>query len=319
MRKNLILLMAVLIIGLGLSACTGVKNPKTTAEIQADCLKIQPIQSNLTELTSFKVDSTSLSTDLFVAQVTIELKTLKETVKAKVTMNYKKFKETWYVDTSEIKIITATISDLDSLKAQAALKIADNLLKAGHYDGTAFQNAPVITLTKNLGDGILTTTFVREGAHGFWTNKVEGTINGTYDLNQGWTFALGDNTYTETSHWAGNYELKHFVYNGDTPTLDDSFPLILTGSLRLDVDAQGNETVISDLIAEFIINGKSIFANGNVDWLRDAPNTRGIVFHYGAGASQTITLLCEFDESMNFEPYFTGTVNGIFYVLAVTK
>lgn len=307
MRRIMIILMVAILVTL--SGCNEDKFPKSDDEIQADCLKIQAVQSSLVELVSFEIDYRSFNGEYFIVKVKIDLLTDYEEVKADVVMNYKKHNNTWFVDTSEI-IITAVISSKlpDESLARSVLT-AEELLPYQYGRGVVDQNAMTLNLDQNTGDGTITYHFSQDGGNLLWTWKNEGTVLLTYDLNKRWVPTNQDQTYTETMDWDGVYRMDFYTTPGtDTP---DPIAITLTGSLTLDVDAQGDEMISGNLVGQFTISGTEYNVEGVIDRVTEnyyKPNTRGIRFVYGSDNEALMMFVSFYEGPIN--TYYEGNALG---------
>ena len=165
MKKIILILLASLMM---MSGCTSEKLPKSDEEIQADCLKIQEIQSNLIELVSFKVNTRAFEGDYFVVKSTIELLTEKDDVKADVLMKYKKHTNTWFVDYSEINMISVISTEMPSESLILSVFNVDNDLP-GRYEGSLFNKPTTLSLIDNPGNGTITYHFAQQEKNLIWT------------------------------------------------------------------------------------------------------------------------------------------------------
>jgi hypothetical protein len=306
MRITIIILIAAILVSL--TGCRTEKFPKSDDEIQADCLKIQAIQSNLVELVSFTIDYRSFIGEDFVVKGKIDLLTDNEEVKADVTMTYKKYNNTWYVDTSEINITAVISSKLPDESLAKSVLTAENML-ALSYDSGMYQNDLNVTLDQNSGNGTITYRFTHDGSNLVWSWKNEGTAVLTYDLNRRWVPTIQDQTYTETMDWNGIYRMDFYTTPGTN--MPDPITITITGTLTQNVDAQGNETISGNLVGQFTINGIDHNVEAEIDRVTESyykPNTRRIRFVYG-NSDEVLTVFVTFYEAPD-DTYYEGNVLG---------
>jgi hypothetical protein len=307
MRRSVIILMVAILVTL--SGCTEDKFPKSDDEIQADCLEIQAIQSNLVELVSFAIDSRSFNGEYFIVKTKIDLLTDQEEVKADVVMKYKKQNNTWVVESSEI-IITAVLSpQLPSESLVRSVLKGQDLLPYQYGRGVVDQNAMTINLEQNFEDGTIAYHFAQDGSNLIWSWKNEGTVLLTYDLNKQWVPSIQDQTYTETMDWNGIYRMDFYT----TPGTDMPEPIVITitGTLTQNADTQGNETVSGILMGKFTIDGYDYLVEGKIDRVTEnqyKPNTRRIRFVYGSD-NEALTMYVSFYEDP-INTYYEGNALG---------
>jgi len=307
MRRSMMILMVAILVTL--SGCTEDKFPKSDDEIQADCLKIQPIQSNLVELVSFAIDSRSFNGDYFIVKAKIDLFTDKEEVKADVVMKYKKYNNTWYVESSEIIIKNVLTANLPNESLVKSVLVAENLMQIP-YDSGMVPNLLNTTLDQNPGDGTITHHFSQDGGNLLWTWKNEGTVLLTYGLNRRWVPSILEQIYTETMNWNGIYKMTFYTAPGMDPIAP--ITITITGSMTLDVNAQGSETATSTVVGQFTINGIDYVVDGVIDNVTESdykPNARRIRFVY-ENTGEALTILVSFVQDP-IETYYEGGAYGL--------
>jgi hypothetical protein len=307
MRKTLIIAISFMILFMS-AGCFNSSYPKTDLQIKEDCLKIQPIQSNLVELKGFKINSKKVETSSFIVNATISLITDKETVQAEVLMNYKKHEKIWYVDTTEIKILevlTTIIPTIDSVKQ----KLMNYPLLLDVYE--AFDLHAPLSISHQIytNKGRMDFTYTKQGHHELFSYETNGKVTAIYDLNKRWQLKVSNDYYAETTVWSGEYELikgtlKDFVY-----VITQRIPLSLTGDCKM----TGNgisEATECNVFGYFTINGKDYRIEGIRDPQVEHPNTRNLIFKYGAADDQYLGVKIFFIDDYGSITYvFAGIIN----------
>ena len=300
MRKMKILLI-LLMVGLltGISGCSKNQNPKTNAQIQADVLNLQPIASNLKTLISFTIDSTNLTADLFTVNGTIEFESNNGNMKVQYTLGYTHHNKIWYSNTSEIKVLSLTSDQLPTTD-QALAQVKPNYEYI--FDAQHFLSAPNITMDAYAGKGTTVFHYSLQGAHDVWSSTVTQTLEATYDLNSGWKWNVTEETFTETTNWAGTYHYQIWAMVEGSPTMvDEPTALVITGSITQNIDAQGVETLTNTVIAKFTLDGTDYVMPAVLNPDQQYPTSRFLRFNYGD--NQAIDLSYE----MGIDNYLDGT------------
>ncbi|KAF0227214.1 MAG: hypothetical protein FD179_311 [Erysipelotrichaceae bacterium] len=293
MKKHILIGISLIVIFV-ITGCTGSTYPRTDQQIEGDCLKIQPIQSNLVELRDFEINSKYIGEEIFVVKATITLKTDLEVVKAEVIMNYKKHDKVWYVDTSDIKInevVTTQIPNIDLVKQ----KLATFKLLLEEYDAHSLLIPVTVTDQPYDNSGKIIFSFFQEGDKENWIYKTEGKVTAIYDLNKRWQLSINNDVYSEATIWEGNYELLRWNTPNQIGVPDIRVPLTLFGECKM---TRNGTNVITDcqVAGKFTIDGTVYEIAGIMNPKLDKPNTRNIVFKYGVAENQYIGISIDFFE-----------------------
>jgi len=309
MKKQLILLITIMILGFGLNGCTASKNPKTDNQIKNDALAIQPVKSSLILMKSCTIESTNLTSDAFTALVTVKMTTTDDTLQVLVTLNYKKYEKTWYVDTYDTLVQKVETSFYPSAPAVLDLLGSDQILSVAH-DGMHLLQPIKAVLDPVDGSGKLTYAFSQDGGNASWVNRLEGSAEANYGLGKRWILSITTQSYTETMDWSGTYTIWPNRYDNEDYTRYDPFTLKITGTVGLTDDGKGHVETTSTLMGKFTIDGIPYEVAGLVKTDVTKMNTRTIVFPYGTKGDQ-LTLRLEFgaqndNDYVNYSASYTG-------------
>jgi len=308
MKKIIVIVLALITL---LTGCSSRKNPVMNDKIREDCLSIQDIHNNLTELISFKIDSTALITDSFVVRVTIDFKTELDTVKAVVIMNYTKYKKSWDLNSNHISIVSVISQEMPSL--EKAIEKAQTLnFLYNSIEAYTFQDVLNVTENSNSGNGIWTYDFSIEGSEEHWNYHSEGSIKARYTLGQRWTYEVSKESYSESADWSGVY---HF-FPGNTMVTEESAELekivmTMTGGCDFQTDSEGTMALMCDIKVSFTYKGieyKNV--EGQMNWESPILNSRNITFVTEDSLIFELSMAFE-GRVTNTMVNFTGTLNSI--------
>jgi len=301
MKKLSCVLMVVLL--LSISGCVSKKNPRTDAEIQADCLNLSEIKDNLVSMNSFTIISTSLDGDVFHANVEISLETDGETVMAEVPMTYMKAGTQWVLSDPVIGISSVTSNDAPTPSSAYAL-MADDLY-INFYDGKYFQKSLDTSVAQTFAFGSAIFEFIGEGSNEIWSNHHEGAIVVSYTLADRWHLVLTEQSYSETTDWSGTW-----LINGKTT-------IVITGTISIGRDSSGKESIVSTLVGKYTLNGVDYEVAGIVNPDKNGSSTRHVIFR--AETNPGIALDFDFTTTDLDRSSYSASIVGTAYDLSLVK
>jgi hypothetical protein len=245
------------LLGLLLVSCTTTSIKDET--LKADILAYLEDYSDVKEVSSLTVKSQKTVDGEIVVETSFDFSNTEADFSAEMTLTYDKVGDEWEVVNHAFNLLsTNTIHDIDSNNTSIINFITRYQLTFFYERSLNILQPEYLSLDSATKNSPNSTTLVYKYSINKlnWSYNETLTIQADYSYPTGWHYTLKEWVYTETSEWAGTWQINLFNPDGTiAQTIND---LVITGNLSASKDSSGDLVEENTLWAKFTYEGEEI-------------------------------------------------------------
>jgi hypothetical protein len=309
MIKKGIKVFVIGLLGLMLVSCTTTSIKDET--LKADILSYLEDYSDVKEVSSLTVKSQKSVDGEQVVETSFDFSNTDADFSAEMTLTYDKVGDEWEVVNHAFNLLsTNTIHDIDTNSTSIINFITRNQLTFFYERSLNILQPEYLSLDSATKNSPNSTTLVYKYSINKlnWSYNEILTIQADYSYPTGWHYTLKEWVYTETSDWAGTWQINLFNPNGTiAQTIND---LVITGNLSVSRDSGGELVEENTLWAKFTYEGQPISTEAYL--LNRSTNVCGILLMFGNNISERsieigINLVSESNTGLDSYEYYVSS------------
>jgi len=320
MRKiSGILIIGLLLLSLG--ACSGKKNPLTDEEVKFDVRAslLSNKKFEFKELLTYTIESSTLSEDSFTQIISIVFTTTEAEVSGKIKIEYYKGEKVWLLKSTNLSELVGKVKSAPDLSDPQTIFYESPWLGEDKYLWLYYDEyqGDIILSASNINFDLDKQSIDFEINGVFTVLNFTGTITrqmkGQYDFEKGWTYTILSESYEETTDWNGSWKTDLYTWSNGVSTFKRTVEVISSGKIKVTNDGAGHEEFTNDTSATFALDGQEYTVNGlpYLDINDGHAYSRRVVFAYGTGALESLTMALYFSTSpIDSTPYRSCGVDG---------
>lgn len=249
-----------LILTLSLYGCIEDQSVSTIGieTIKEDVVSNIKTQYEFYELVETKLISEKLRNNLITVIVFCQYTTESAYISSTITIKYVKNAEKWVVQDFQSKVSKIEITRSAEIDAARSIVIHNTGPYFVEFNKYLYDPSKLALLsTLNINDVETIFTYEYNDNQGPWSIKQTYIVTAKYSVFIGWDYSLTNWTYTETTSWKGNWKIDW--YDESNKLVENIDRIVVTGSLSVSDNMDGNRKVDNTLMASFTLYGKAYF------------------------------------------------------------
>jgi len=306
---------------ISLGACSGKKNPLTDEEVKFDVRAslLSNKKFEFKELLTYTIESSTLTEDSFTQIISIVFTTTEAEVSGKMKIEYYKGEKVWLLKSTNLSDVIGKATEAPDLSDPQTVLYESTWLGEDEYLWLYYEEyqGDITLSASNINFDLEKQSIDFEINGVFTVLNFTGTITrqmkGQYDFEKGWTYTILSESYEETTDWNGSWKTDLYTWSNGVSTFKRTVEVISSGKIKVTNDGAGHEEFTNDTSATFALDGQEYTVNGlpYLDINDGHAYSRRVVFAYGTGALESLTMALYFSTSpIDSTPYRSCGVDG---------
>lgn len=306
MNSKLIKFGIIVILILGLAACTNSTKPTkevSIEQIQQDAVALDLIKAKFEKLISIKVNSQPIQGTQALVVADIVYDNGEALIKGEIVINYEWDKKTWKAVNTQFTYTSVSVkNEASESEILKEFKVTPEINKQFEI-GINTVNPVILSKQLNLEIGEAVYVLERNETINNWTSKLTSTVKAKYDYLEGWKYTTESWSYKETTNWAGTWVIQWGSYTKETQYApNEKMTLNITGEMNYSKNSDGQENENRSVNVQFKRSGSPYNLPATLSDLYESKglyNSRFITIKYGNQANDILTLELRFSPNQN--------------------
>lgn len=254
--------MLVIILGMGLSACTTkAKDPVMDWKVISDIKSSLSIQDGFVEFKTVEITDKEVDKSNYTIKAAVSYYRYDALLITEVILLYTKTDSTWSSTSLNVTVISSQAFRAPVLPEPLNdfMRLYLNPFYKTYFTDSNFGlgfDEIVDTKLDSINNKATFTIRSYEHSFGLWTANGEATLEATYHYPGEWTYDVTREQFSEQVAWEGTYLIELGKWVGKTFTATESFEMTFHGSITLQALAGGDETIVNDARVTFTLDGQ---------------------------------------------------------------